>query len=55
MWAQQISTYVLSLLHIKHYNHERNNHANATEAKKYIKHYRKKKPSLKNETTKNEG
>jgi len=37
-----------------HYQHARNDHANATTATKYIQPYGYKKPSLKSETTENE-
>jgi len=39
---------------INHYNHARNDHANATEATKYIQHYKYKKSYLKSENTENE-
>jgi hypothetical protein len=39
---------------IKFYQHARNDHANATEATKYIQNYKYKKSSLKSENTQNE-
>jgi hypothetical protein len=37
-----------------HYPHAINDHANATKATTYIKHYKYKKSSLKSQTTENE-
>ena len=36
-----------------HYQHAKNDHANATKATKYIQQYKYKKSSLKSETTEN--
>jgi hypothetical protein len=37
-----------------HYQHARNDHANATKATKHIQHYKYKKSSLKSETREKE-
>ena len=39
---------------INHYQNARNVHANATNATKYMQHYKCEKSSLKSETTQNE-